>query len=113
MAWRQTLEEFFRSSLTFTEKEAAFAYMQITGKDMRARDVRRRLEGYAKEHQFVETEPDGRFRVTEVAAERFGFARTPKGGRMIDFGESHNITPPLFGDREGGEALSNPNNLTS
>jgi hypothetical protein len=108
MHWRGVLETFFRSNLSFTEGEAAELYGNATGKDMRARDVRRRLEGYASEHKFVEIEPDGRFRVTEVAAERFGFARTPKGGKALDLDGGHDTTPPLFGDREGGEGYRTP-----
>lgn len=114
MPWRSVLEKFYVRDMLFSDVDAAELYQQITGKElMRARDVRHKLKAYADEHRFVEIESDGRFRVTEVAAGRFGFVRTPKDDRVIDLTGGHSTLSPLFGDREGGEALSNPNNPTS
>lgn len=108
MAWRGVLEYFYALDLKFTEEDATVQYALGTGKEMRPRDVKRRLLTYADEHRFLEIEPDGRFRVAEAASERFGFERLPKGGKAIDLGEGQTAMPPLFGDREGGEGYRTP-----
>lgn len=108
MAWRSVLSYFYTFDLKFTEDDAATQYGFDTGKEMRPRDVKRRLLAYAAEHQFLEIEPDSRFRVTEVAAERFGFARSPKNGAVSDPGQGQTAAPHLFGSREGGEGYRTP-----
>ncbi|WP_310498340.1 hypothetical protein [Sandarakinorhabdus sp.] len=108
MAWRGVLEFFYKGDEAFSESDAASMYMADTGRDMRPRDVRRRLEGYANEHQFLEIKPDGKFRVTNVAAERFGFERSPKNGAVSDPGQGQTAAPHLFGSREGGGPLGTP-----
>ncbi|MEY2883138.1 MAG: hypothetical protein RL490_862 [Pseudomonadota bacterium] len=76
MDWRGVLQGFYKGNYWFSDSEAAHVYERNTGKRLsRPGDVKRRLEGYANHHGFVEIGTDGRFRVTDVAAERFGFQR--------------------------------------
>lgn len=107
--WRSALEEFYKTDAAFDEADAAVVYRNISGKELlRLRDVRHKLKTYADLHQFLQIEPDGRFRVTDVAAERFGFVRTPKGGAVSDPGQGQAATPHLFGSQEGGEGYATP-----
>ena len=76
------------------------------GRMLKQRAVRRLFEGYA-EHGFVEIGDDGLYRVTDTAAERFGFDRASLRERGVNEAEINSdgetSASSLFPSQEGGD----------
>lgn len=104
--WRKVLSSFYATNGRFSESDIKARELQINGRVLRGRAVRRLFEGYA-ELGFIEIGEDGLYRVTDTAAERFGFDRAPLGEReaneaeIISDGETS--ASSLFSNQEGGD----------
>jgi hypothetical protein len=103
--WRKVLSSFYATDARFSDSDIKARELQLNGRILRGRAVRRLFEGYA-ELGFIEIGEDGLYCVTDTAAERFGFDRAPLGEReaneaeIISDGETS--ASSLFSRQEGG-----------
>ena len=107
MNWRKVLGSFYANDARFTAVDTAAREKKLNGRILRSRAVRRLFEGYAA-HGFIEIGDDGLYRVTDTAAERFGFDRAPLGERVVNeagiASEGVASASSLFPNQEGGES---------
>lgn len=107
MNWRKVLGSFYATDAHFSAAEVVGREQFLNGRLLRGRAVRRLFEGYA-ELGFIEIGEGGLYRVTDTAAERFGFDRAPLGEReeneaeIISYGKTS--TSSLFSSQEGGDS---------
>lgn len=74
MNWRKILGTFYADDAVFSAAETVAREQLLHGRMLRPRAVKRLFEGYA-DLGFIEIGGDGLYRVTDTAAERFGFNR--------------------------------------
>lgn len=79
MAWREILEYFYSDDAWFTDADAVQMVGELQGREIRPRAVKRLFKESYVSHGFLTERSDGRYRVTDIAAERFGFKRPPNG----------------------------------
>ncbi len=77
--WRDVLAAFYAQSAIFGEQDIINAGRELS-LSMKPSDARGRLESF-EQNEYIETIDEGRYRVTEYAAEKFGFEGhgQPKG----------------------------------
>ena len=104
--WRKVLGSFYAADERFSGHDIIGRELQLNGRILRGRAVRRLFEGYA-DLGFIEIGQDGLYRVTDTAAERFGFDRAPLGERVANEAETASegeaSASSLFSDQEGGD----------
>lgn len=104
--WRKVLGSFYAINDRFSDSDIKARELQLNGRILRGRAVRRLFEGYA-ELGFIEIGQDGLYRVTDTAAERFGFDRAPLGDREANEAEAtsegETSASSLFSSQEGGD----------
>ena len=103
--WRKVLGSFYASDARFNAAEVVGREQFLNGRMLRQRAVRRLFEGYV-DLGFIEIGQDGLYRVTDTAAERFGFDRAPLGEREANEAENTSAeetsASSLFSSQEGG-----------
>lgn len=114
--WRKVLASFYRNDVWFSEADTVAREMEINGRELNTRAVRRLFEGYI-ELGFLEVGDGSLYRVTDTAAERFGFDRAPLGERVVNEADaaSEGLTSAssLFSSQEGGDGhAANNTDLT-
>lgn len=104
--WRKVLGSFYANDARFTASETVARELELNGRLLRPRAVRRLFEGYAA-HGFIEIGEGGNYRVTDTAAERFGFDRAPLRERAVNeaevTSEGGHSASSLFHSQEGGD----------
>lgn len=105
--WRKVLGSFYALDTRFSDTDIKERELQLNGRILRGRAVRRLFEGYA-DLGFIEIGQDGLYRVTDTAAERFGFDRAPLGEREANEAEINSegetSASSLFSSQEGGDS---------
>ena len=103
--WRKVLGSFYASDAHFNAAEVVGREQFLNGRMLRQRAVRRLFEGYV-DLGFIEIGQDGLYRVTDTAAERFGFDRAPMGERVANeaevTSEGETSASSLYSSQEGG-----------
>ena len=104
--WRKVLGSFYKTDARFTDSDIKARELDLNGRVLRGRAVRRLFEGYA-DLGFIEIDQSGIYRVTDTAAERFGFDRAPLGEREANeaevTSEGETTASSLFSSQEGGD----------
>ena len=107
MNWRAVLGTFYADDAVFSAAETVAREQLMHGRMLRPRAVKRLFEGYA-ELGFIEIGGDGSYRVTDAAAERFGFKRAlvledHQVNEAEVTSEGGHSASSLFHSQEGGD----------
>ena len=106
LSWRKVLGSFYASNASFAASDAVDRELSFSGRELNQRAVKSLFKGYVA-LGFLENSGGGSYRVTDTAAERFGFNRAPLGKFVSEAeGASNGDTSAssLFSNQEGGDS---------
>lgn len=106
MRWQKVLHELYNQQEWFNIPFAVEAVEIIDGRQVRPTEVRRLFKGYV-ELEFLTVRPDGYYKVTEQAAERFGFTKN-QGSSLSENDRPATLDGLLGASEAGGEGTSTP-----
>lgn len=96
MRWRQILGGFYAQGKPFSPQDVADAVQRLEDRQMKPSEARRILDGYVT-YEYVTVDQFGLFTVTDLAAQKFDFARAdPVVPAVSQLSEGASTTPAVI-----------------